>query len=96
MGRKGDHQYCSAITLPDCTTIIMIFHNCIWRSPTLTRQTAVELHHHKYISTIKGAQTGVKDTNPYSSLLELAYESEPHQTSLEPADKERVDEVDRK
>eukprot|EP00961_Rhodomonas_salina_P037205 500241-Rhodomonas_salina.1 len=75
MGRKGDHQYGSTITLPDGTTIIMIFHNSIWRLPTLTRQTAAELHHHKYISAIKGARTGVKDTNPYSALLELAYKS---------------------
>eukprot|EP00961_Rhodomonas_salina_P290044 3919463-Rhodomonas_salina.1 len=59
MGRKGNHQYCCTITLPYGTTIIMIFHNCIWWLPTLTRQTAAELHHHKYISTIKGTQTGV-------------------------------------
>eukprot|EP00961_Rhodomonas_salina_P207986 2806814-Rhodomonas_salina.1 len=78
MGRKGYHQYSGTITLPDGTTIIMIFHNGISRLPTLTRQTAAELHHHKYISTIKGTRTGVQDTNPYSALLELAYESEPH------------------
>eukprot|EP00961_Rhodomonas_salina_P294037 3934220-Rhodomonas_salina.2 len=75
MGRKGDHQYGGTIMLPDGTIIVMIFNKGIWRLPTLTHQKATDLHHHKYVSNLKGSRTRVADTNPYSTLLELAYET---------------------
>eukprot|EP00961_Rhodomonas_salina_P294638 3934754-Rhodomonas_salina.1 len=96
MGRKGDHQYGGTITLPDGTVIVMIFNNCIWRLPTLTRQKAADLHHHQYVSNLKGSGTRVADTNPYRALLELAYETEPDRQSTDPVDIEKVSTIDKK
>eukprot|EP00961_Rhodomonas_salina_P288024 3891531-Rhodomonas_salina.1 len=98
MGRKGDHQYGGTITLPDGTIIVMIFNKGIWRLPTLMSQKAADLHHHKYLSNLKGSKsrTCVADTNPYSALLELEYETEPDSQSTEPLDIEKVSAVDKK
>eukprot|EP00961_Rhodomonas_salina_P062348 836867-Rhodomonas_salina.1 len=74
----------------------MIFNKGIWRLPTLTRQKASDLHHHKYVSSLKGSSTRVADTNPYCALLELAYETEPDSQSTDPVDIENVSAINKK
>eukprot|EP00961_Rhodomonas_salina_P222027 3002560-Rhodomonas_salina.1 len=74
----------------------MIFNKGIWRLPTLTHQKAADLHHHKYVSSLKGSRTCVADTNPYSVLLELAYETEPDHQSTDPVDIENVSTINKK
>eukprot|EP00961_Rhodomonas_salina_P081696 1098203-Rhodomonas_salina.1 len=54
------------------------------------------MHHQHHISSIKGSKSQVLNTNPYCTLLELAYEIEPERESTSPADIEHVKEIDKK
>eukprot|EP00961_Rhodomonas_salina_P151990 2046140-Rhodomonas_salina.3 len=73
----------------------MIFHQGIWRLPTLTAETACALHHQAYLGAVKADASGIAPDNPYRELLKLAIDIEPLRAVTNPRDMEKVEVVSR-